>query len=135
VGVSRNDRKEFILTNVTGKGKCDVIYPASKTDRNIMVSYLDRMHIGYEFITAEDAAKLLVAADNVGIGCYVDDPSGKEREWRSVDAQLRYIETCPIFGMIQVEHPRMLHVPVSKLHARKFAHTVVEAGCSIEAVS
>ena len=103
----------FIMTSLTGRTPVDIIRPANRADRNVIVGYLDANNIGYEFIDSEDAAKLIAEYDNIGTGCFIgmDDTDSFAHQYRQIEATLRYIDLSAIVGMISIEQPVALEKP------------------------
>lgn len=109
-----NSSKPVILTTLTHRGLVDIIYPATINDKNLICSYLNSNKIGFDLISEEDGAKLLLPIGGIGLGCYLhlDDGSASENDYRIMESQLRYADLSSIVGMITMAAPKQFVLPV-----------------------
>lgn len=99
----------YLLTNLNTQLPADIIAISDPLDYNGIINTLDLRGIGFVHLTEDDATKLVFEYGGIGIGCYVNDNvTATERQYRILEAGLRYTALSDIVGMIRVCNPKAL---------------------------
>lgn len=95
----------IVLTSL--QGGVDVICFHSAFSFDAFKAYAARLDIGWERISAADAAKLLAQSDGIGAGCYtmIGTTNESEREYRKAVARIKKHEVISLTGIGSIFEP------------------------------
>lgn len=96
----------FLAANITGRKSVDIICVQDRLEYDTLRQYMTASGISFNTLEEDEAAKLLIADDGVGCGCYtMYHTKEAERAYRQALARARKNDISAYSGIIMLDEP------------------------------